>query len=104
MTNDERAMNNIVRVFGIILTCLGALAVWRAIFFLIPYAGFQYGIFMALFGCLFTVVGIVMTVISFRKAKKWKEALAERAALAEQPEQAAPVEQIAPAEQADEAE
>ena len=88
MTNDERAINNIVRAFGIILTCLGALAVWRAIFFLIPFAGFQYGMFMALFGCLFTAVGIVMTVISFRKAKKWKEALAEQAAQAEQTAQA----------------
>lgn len=101
MTNDERAMNNIVRVFGIILTCLGALAVWRAIFFLIPYAGLQYGSFMAVFGCLFTVTGIVMTVISFRKAKKWKKALAERAALAEQ---AAHAEQVSPPEQTDEAE
>ncbi len=94
MTNDERAINNIVRVFGIILTCLGALAVWRAIFFLIPFAGLQYGMFMAVFGCLFTITGIVMAVISFRKAKKWKEALAEQAAQAEQ---------IAPPEQTDEA-
>ena len=93
MTNDERAINKIIRVFGIILTCLGALAVWRAIFFLIPFAGFQYGLFMALFGCLFTAAGIVMAVISFRKEKKWKAALAEqtaqaeRAALAEQADQ-----------------
>ena len=84
MTNDERAINNIVRVFGIILTCLGALTVWRAIFFLIPFAGFRYGMFMAVFGCLFTITGIVMAVISFRKAKKWKEALAEQAAQTEQ--------------------
>ena len=87
MTNDERAINRIVQVFGIILTCLGALAVWRAIFFLIPFAGLRYGVFMAMFGCLFTAVGIVMTVIGFRKEKKWKKLRAEQAALAEQTDQ-----------------
>ena len=93
MTNDERAMNRIVQVFGIGLTVLGALAVWRAVFFLIPFAGLRYGLFMALFACLFTAIGIVMTVISTRKAKKWKMLLAEQAE-----------EQAAQAEQTDETE
>ena len=87
MTSDERSMNTILRVAGIILTVMGCLATYRGIFFLIPFAGLKYGLFMTCMGAVFAVAGIVMTVLTFRRAKKWKKALEEQQA-AEQTDEA----------------
>ena len=87
MTNDDRAMNKLLRAAGIILAAIGCLATWRGIFFLIPFAGLKYGLFMTVMGAVFAVAGVVMTVLTFRREKKWKQALEEQAARAEQSEQ-----------------
>ena len=84
MTKDERSMNMILRVFGIFLIAIGCLATWRGIFFLIPFAGMKYGLPMTIAAAVFAGAGIVMTVVTFRRAKRWKQVLEKQAAQAEE--------------------
>ena len=80
MTSDERAMNKILTAAGIFLIFFGCLATWRGIFFLIPFAGMRYGLPMTIAAAVFGVAGVILTVYTVRRSKKWKKALEEQAA------------------------
>ena len=79
MTNDERAMNNILLAAGIFLIFFGCLATWRGIFFLIPFAGMRYGLPMTIAAAVFGVAGVILTVFTVRRKKKSKKAMEEQA-------------------------
>ena len=89
MTSDERAMNKLLTAFGIFLIFFGCLGTWRGIFFLIPYAGMQYGLPMTIAAAVFGIAGVALTVFTVRRGKKWKKALEEQAALEDHAEQVA---------------
>ena len=80
MTNDERALNRILIAAGIFMVFFGCLATWRGIFFLIPFAGLQYGLTMTILSVVLAVAGVIVTVRAVRKGKKWKKDLEEQAA------------------------
>ncbi len=79
MTNDERAMNKLLMAAGIFLIVFGCLGTWRGIFFLIPFAGLQYGLPMTIAAAVFAVAGVALTVFTVRRGKRWKKALEEQA-------------------------
>ncbi len=78
MNSDERSFNNILKAAGVFLIIIGALSIWRGIFRLMPYAGFQYGLVFSIVGGVFALLGVVFLTMSIRKQKQWKKALEEQ--------------------------
>ena len=84
MNSDERAFNKILRAAGVFLVIIGLLSIWRGIFRLMPFAGFQYGLVFSIVGGCFALLGVVFLVMTVRKEKQWKKALEEEKARSEE--------------------